>query len=373
MVEDRSLAKLRNTWLDGLRGSAIVGVVAVHSMQISNLILGNKETTFSGLISLGKYGVEHFFWLSGWLLVSIYGLKGNRLGKTYGIRRIARIYPLWVLFLIVGIVRSSITNSGGFYKAQSFYSDAWIILLSLTFLLFTSSALWNTVIPGGWSIQAEVAHYLLFPIMRNRSLALLLSGATVVNLMTLVLLYFRSRVENWPKLTLQIFESYIRLGLYSSLGFFIIGILSFQFFEDFSCKRKGIRKPDGAGIPKLLTITFLLSLMAVPCPVGSNLEALIYVATMTTFIFAIKRVNVIFELFQFLGRYSYFIYFIHFLVLDLIRIVTKGVKSTYFLSFSTPLFFVLVLGFTITVSSILALPSMKFFEKPILKFAHRHT
>lgn len=373
MTNDLSVIKPRNSLLDGLRGSAIVGVVAVHSIQIANLVMGKEETTFSTLISLGKYGVELFFWLSGWLLVSIYGLKGNRLGKIYGIRRIARIYPLWILFLIVGVIRSFMTNSGGFYRAQFFYDDAWIILLSLTFLLFTSSALWNTVIPGGWSIQAEVAHYLLFPILRNRSLGLLLSSATIVNLMTLVLIHFRSRMEGWPKFAIQIFDSYLRLGLYSSLGFFIIGILSFHFFEDFSRKRKGIGKPDHTRAPVLLIVAFVLSLIAVPCPVGSNLEALIYVAVMIVLIFGIKRVNVMFILFQFLGRYSYFIYFIHFLVLDFIRILSKGVNSTYLLSFSTPLFFVLVLVITITISSILALPSMRFFEKPILKFAHRLT
>jgi peptidoglycan/LPS O-acetylase OafA/YrhL len=54
------VAKQRNPWLDALRGIAIIGVVAVHSAQISNLILGKDETSFSTLISFGKYGVELF-------------------------------------------------------------------------------------------------------------------------------------------------------------------------------------------------------------------------------------------------------------------------------------------------------------------------
>ena len=133
MANDLSVVKPRNSLLDGLRRSAIVGVVAVHSMQISNLILGKGETTFSSLMSLGKYGVELFFWLSGWLLVSIYGLKGNRLGKSYRIRRVARIYPLWILFLIVAIIRSIVTNSGGFYTARLSFDNTSIIILSSTF------------------------------------------------------------------------------------------------------------------------------------------------------------------------------------------------------------------------------------------------
>ena len=179
--------------------------------------------------------------------------------------------------------------------------------------------------------------------MRNRSLGLLLSASIILNLMTLIIVHFRSRVEDWPKLAIQIFDSYLRLCLYSSLGFFIIGILSFHFFEDFSHKKGGIGKQDHPSAPKLLIVAFVLSLIAVPCPVGSNLEALVCVAAMIALTFGIKRINVIFILFQFLGRYSYFIYFVHFFVLDFIRILTKGVKSTYYLSFSTPLFLCLFL------------------------------
>jgi peptidoglycan/LPS O-acetylase OafA/YrhL len=166
-------------------------------------------------------------------------LNGNPLGKNYGIRRIARVYPLWVLFLIITIVRSQTTNSGGFYRAvqaskeqKTIFDEFTLILLSLTFLLFTSSALWNTVIPGGWSIQAEVAHYLLFPVMRNRSLNFLFGVASIVNIATLILIHLRSRIDVSSRLAIEIIDSWLRLGLYSTFGFFIIGITSFHFFNN---------------------------------------------------------------------------------------------------------------------------------------------
>jgi peptidoglycan/LPS O-acetylase OafA/YrhL len=52
----------RSYWLDVLRGLAIFGVVAVHSIQSTNsLVLNNKSELFFWMISLGKYGVELFF------------------------------------------------------------------------------------------------------------------------------------------------------------------------------------------------------------------------------------------------------------------------------------------------------------------------
>lgn len=56
----------RSYWLDVLRGLAIFGVVAVHSIQLTdNIVLQNKSNFFSWLIGLGQYGVELFFFCRG--------------------------------------------------------------------------------------------------------------------------------------------------------------------------------------------------------------------------------------------------------------------------------------------------------------------
>ena len=83
-----SAEKQRNSWLDVLRGLAIFGVVSVHSIHTTDVFIAQsvKSSDFSFLMSLGKYGVELFFFLSGWLLASIYGLSGNKVGKPYWVR-----------------------------------------------------------------------------------------------------------------------------------------------------------------------------------------------------------------------------------------------------------------------------------------------
>ncbi len=103
-VQSKDLNKLanRNPWIDILRGIAIFAVVAVHVIANSNdvtySITGGKYMSefFENTLNYGVYGVELFFFLSGWLLVSIYGINKNQkfeLG-SYWKRRLARIMPL---------------------------------------------------------------------------------------------------------------------------------------------------------------------------------------------------------------------------------------------------------------------------------------
>ena len=72
---------LRNPWLDVLRGIAIVGVLSVHTIQTTDPLVtglgGSTSNTFSNIMSLGQYGVEVFFFLSGWLMAALYGNPSN--------------------------------------------------------------------------------------------------------------------------------------------------------------------------------------------------------------------------------------------------------------------------------------------------------
>ncbi|CAN2173166.1 Acyltransferase 3 [Candidatus Nanopelagicaceae bacterium] len=108
----------RNLQVDILRGLAILGVVAVHSVQVTNeLISGKLSERLTYTLSLGKYGVELFFCISGFLLFSIYGLQTTSLPKSYLRRRAARILPLWIAFLVIGMARSAFFGNGGFNES----------------------------------------------------------------------------------------------------------------------------------------------------------------------------------------------------------------------------------------------------------------
>jgi peptidoglycan/LPS O-acetylase OafA/YrhL len=370
----------RSCWLDVLRGLAIIGVVAVHSIQITDpLVLQNKSEFFSELISLGKYGVELFFFLSGWLLVSIYGINGKKLGKPYWARRMGRIYPLWILFLFIGFLRWEFTTSGQFnspiqpIEGQSdvIHSAAGVILLTLSFTLFVSASLWNAVIPGGWSIQAEVAHYLLFPVIRNRSLNSVLKTVALVNILTSVAFFARPKLDAFPSLFLKIIDAWFRLSLYSTIGYFLIGILSYIVFSKLMESRTmGLNFAD-FNISHNTFIVFFISLLCIPCPFGSQIEAIGYLILMILVSLGILRNQTLSSLFQFLGKHAYFIYFMHFLALMSVSWITNRTNFSVSQLGSQQIVFTLIFMYSLTISSLFAIPSMKYFEKPIIRMAHR--
>jgi peptidoglycan/LPS O-acetylase OafA/YrhL len=370
----------RNSWLDVIRGLAIFSVVSTHSITRTDAFIAQsvQSSTFSFLVGLGKYGVELFFFLSGWLLASIYGLSGNKVGKDYWVRRIARIYPLWIIFLVINIVRSVLTKTGGIYYAlntqeSNFYaihSYGAIIFLTLTFTLFISGGLWNSVIAGGWSIQAEVAHYLIFPILRNRSMASILRILTLLNVLTALLAITRPKLDNFPKFSLQLIDAWLRLSLYSTLAYFVIGAFTFMLYRKLK-EAKSLKSQIDYEIPWISALLFLPSILIIPCPFGQQIEAIGYLAIVFLVSFCILNNSVLNLFFQKLGRYSYFIYFMHFFVLDAvtyflskINFIGKGIGSQQLL-------FCAILSTALGVSILAASPSMKYFERPILKFAHR--
>ena len=370
----------RSVWLDVLRGLAIFGVVAVHSILTTDVIvLDNKSEVFFRLICLGKYGVELFFFLSGWLLASIYGLQGKRLGKDYWARRVGRIYPLWLLFLFIGFLRWEFTSYGNLappnraIETQStfLHSTPGVLFLTLSFTLFVSASLWNGVIPGGWSIQAEVAHYLIFPIIRNRSLNTVLKVAAFVNFLTSITLFAREKLDSLPIIFLKIIDAWFRLSLYSTFGYFLIGILGFTIFSQLKKSQTTDLKFSDLKISHNTIIVYSLSLLIIPCPFGNQIEAIGYLTLMVVISFAILRNQKLSTGFRFLGRHAYFIYFMHFLALESVEWFVQSTKFTTSQLGSQQLVFLLIFLYSLTISSLLALPSMKYFERPILGMAHK--
>ena len=322
--------------------------------------------------------LSYSFFLSGWLLISIYGINGNKLGKTYWARRMARIYPLWILFLLISFLRWKYTKSGQLQSPlmsidgeyNFLHSPAGVLLLTLSFTLFVSASLWNSVIPGGWSIQVEVAHYLLFPFIRRRSLDSMLKIVVLINFLTSVVYIARPKLDTFSDLSLNIIDAWIRLGLYSTIGYFLIGILSFTVFNQLKGSRNTALNFSDFNISHNTFILFCISLLLVPCPFGNQIEAMGYLILMIFISFGILRNQKLSSIFRFLGRYAYFIYFMHFLALASVNWITKRLDFTTSQLGAQQAIFVFTLLYALTISSVLAIPSMKFIERPFMKMAH---
>jgi len=243
-----------------------------------------------------------------------------------------------------------------------------IVLLTLTFTLFLSSNLWNTVIPGGWSIQSEVFHYGVFALIRKfrrKSVIFFLSALSFSSLVIEVLLKSNHFGSICPKWVLGLLNAWMRLNIFSTLMYFFLGIVFYHLLNE------GIEK---LRIPQLeLGLVFLIgiSTIALPLAIGTNIEALGYLLVMVLLSYAMDPESRISKLIQKIGKYSYFIYFFHVPVLYLF--FSLGNKPQWHTTSSwlqIPLFIVIYL-LTNAICLFAGRISYEYFERPILRLAHK--
>lgn len=148
----------RSHSLDLLRGLAIVGVMAIHVSQSfpSNI----RAVDFAFMC--GWTGVNVFYFVSAMTmcLMRTQRTETNPTRKFY-IRRFLRIAPLfWLaipLYLAVNGTGPSANAPNGIGPLQ--------VILTATFLHGFWPDSVNSVVPGDWSIAAEMTFYLVFPFL----------------------------------------------------------------------------------------------------------------------------------------------------------------------------------------------------------------
>lgn len=138
--------------LDGLRGLAVLIVMASHW---SNAGMGLLPIPLSGI---GKSGVYLFYVLSAFLLARLMLLRGERLGygnarmwADYALRRVLRIWPLYLVVLVLSWLLTMQGVAGWHYRI-----DTPSLLRHLS-LREGQSVL--------WSIPVEFTFYLWLPLL----------------------------------------------------------------------------------------------------------------------------------------------------------------------------------------------------------------
>lgn len=359
------MSQERSVTLDVVRGTAIFAVVAVHSMQ-GSLVLYPDGGPVEGdrlftLISYLRFGPELFFALSGWLLFSI---QVNRVEtrRMYWARRIARIWPLWLLFTLltyVGIaLQWPVTPAG---SGLQFDSSGLVVagLVSAVFLGWLNAGTWN-VPAGGWSIQSEMGHYGLFWLLR-RATPLVLLASVLFGFSTWFLADF---LQNSGSGELRFAaESWIRLGLFGTWPFFVAGGLAYLW----SSGHVRVTWKDGVALALVVLVGW-----RVPLPFGRLVEAAVATITLFALAMLVNKTGIGVRPLASLGRTSYFIYFAHFWVISVIvfliargdaEVLLRGNFVEWFLVFGC------LLAFTLAVSWGLSKISWNYFENPFIKRA----
>lgn len=366
----------RNRYLDVLRGFAILGVITIHVGSTVNGMLWAHSASLPGWLTqitdFGRFGVQLFFLLSGWLLQNLYGGASAPLNlRQFFVRRLARIYPLWILFLGAGFTLPLLGFSTGIgqllgqVSGQTQVTGAILMLVAgLSFTLWLFAPLWNTVVPGGWSIQAEVGHYLLFPWLRGLSAVGLLWFVAGFRLLTAAVSATGGVLAPGGVFG-DLATAWVRLGLFNSVLFFVAGMLVSRWLAS-------RRRPRWREASALAAVALTVPL----CPDGAwqIFLQLTFIAGALWLGWAVARSNPWSSLFARLGKYSYFMYFFHFLLLPLAKTLGERTGLAAWVS-SSPLLSVLLLPamFALITACSLAVGavSWRYLESPFIRLSKR--
>ncbi len=157
-------------YIDALRGIAILMVVVAHVGQItfqSGLVLN--------ITSLGVYGVQLFFMISALTLFFSYNQRkdvdSENTKRNFFIRRFFRIAPGFYLAIFIYSLVLIFNNYINYSDKIANFSVFKTIIYSIFLGLLYEPAM--SYLPfGGWTVQVEMAFYILIPMLFNKIISL---------------------------------------------------------------------------------------------------------------------------------------------------------------------------------------------------------
>ncbi len=154
--------------LTGLRFIAAGWVVVYHYLYYFGPALAvhfpKAPTPLQLVIGEGTLGVDFFFILSGFILAYSYtmaegGLRGTR--AYFWIARIARIYPVYLLGLLLGFLVEFRVGIHSLVGVLTMAVTSPLLVQAWIPSMITDKA-WN---PPSWTLSNEAFFYLLFPLL----------------------------------------------------------------------------------------------------------------------------------------------------------------------------------------------------------------
>lgn len=210
----REIQKL--DWIDALRGYAVLGVVCVHCL------MGKSDIWFSQIFGFGAKGVQLFYIVSAFtLFLSFYGRRESS-NTNFFTRRFFRIAPMFYLLIVYYLVHSCFAV----HPADELQLITPWNIVSHFLLLHGLSPYWiNSLVDGGWSVGVEMMFYIVCPILfryiTNINKALIFYiGSVIVGQLLYWFFLANPLIDN-----LEIWEEYIYYFLPTQLPEFAIGIV----------------------------------------------------------------------------------------------------------------------------------------------------
>lgn len=155
-------AVTKYAYIDIVRGIAILAVVLVH---VGSILPGLSAVPVA-LYTYGSLGVQLFFVASALTLCMSMKSRSEDNWTNFYIRRFFRIAPLFYCGIVFYFFWHLLVN---YYETGALALSEGDTLLALFqnvfFLHGFSPSNFNYLVPGAWSIGAEVAFYALFPLV----------------------------------------------------------------------------------------------------------------------------------------------------------------------------------------------------------------
>lgn len=311
------------------------------------------------LFKEGFVGVSFFFVLSGFIIAYNYQeklLEQTTTKRTFWVARIARIYPLHLLTLLI------VACIGGYVQ----YSDAadWLKhFFASTFLLqpfFPSADYFFSFNSPSWSLGCEQLFYFCFPIiipfLKNTKM---LAGTLIVCLLVMLIgMYFTPEEQ---------IKAYWYVNPITRLPDFLVGVLLYQFYRYLS--RKKISYSIGTMWEAGTLILFLLFyLCAAYIPKVYRYSCYYWLpVSLLILVFALQKggiSRILSNRFLIIGgEISYSFYLIHlFIILTYSKMAALYAWPTQWMV-SVPII--------LCITTVLSLLSYYYFEKPTNRWVKR--
>jgi peptidoglycan/LPS O-acetylase OafA/YrhL len=347
--------------LNGIRAIAAVAVIVAHTTLLLGtfgldpfLFGATPEGTPRGT-DLAGFGVSMFFALSGFLITYLLLLEKEKQPidvKSFYIRRVLRIHPLYYTYLAISLVVIFIYGLA-FYPVSLFF---YIFLAAnVPFILNAELPL----VGHYWSLGVEEQYYLLYPwlVKKVRNLPVILISL-IIGLITIKLVarYFHTSYGLTPYYFLHV----------TRFQCMLIGAVGAWYFHAGNALFIKLTTNIFTQIVSWIAIGFVaLNRFHIASVLDQEIICVVTVFIILGQITKRNRlINLDFGVFDFLGKISYGMYVIHPMVIFfLAKIFVVEMPAT--------LKYVLVYSLSLATTILIAYLSYEYFEKYFLKMKSR--
>jgi len=356
--------------LDSLRFVAFLGVLIFHAMPLSlDFYTGSGVPSLvgaaiCGAVTSGAFGVDLFFALSAFLITTLLLRERETNGRvdvrSFYIRRILRIWPLYFAFILFAVALQLVVKSQ--HLGLPYVAGFFLLAGNWIYVLY---GLPHSIAIPLWSISIEEQFYLTWPLIVRGVSRRRMAGFAVAVLVIATVARLALVLGRYPQAAIE----YNTLARLDPIALGILLALGADRLPQFTDLQR-LALAIGSVVTSVLvgTCCGLQPLdNSTVSPVGTIVRRPLIALASTALLLAILglRANWIRnKSVLYLGKISYGLYVLHYLGLKIAFAVVQPVG---------PLGFVVRLAVGLGITIMLAALSYKYLESPFLRLKERFT